>query len=144
MSDYGIQFTTETTRNTEDHNISDNIDDIPSDEYPPEEIAKGGQDSVQTGFTAVENPVSDPISKNDLLCLEMEMTSHPVTEWEETTTPKRKYIAHNIISGKRDVFISFDIETGREYCGILQTSAETFWIELVTGGITNKKTQQPT
>ena len=64
----------------------------------------------------------------------MELTSPPREEWEEPTIPKGRSTAHEIIAGKKAVFILFDIETSGEYCGILHMSAETFWIELVSGG----------
>ena len=66
LSDDASQFTTNTINDTEYPDISDNFADRPSDEDPPEEISEGGQDSVQTDATSVENPVSNPISKNAL------------------------------------------------------------------------------
>ena len=56
------QLTTDTIDNPEDHDIYDNSYYQPSNEEPPKSIAEGGQDSVQTDVTAVENPVSCPIS----------------------------------------------------------------------------------
>ena len=39
--------------NTEDHDISDNLADRPSDEENPEAIAEGGQDAVQLLFMSI-------------------------------------------------------------------------------------------
>ena len=41
LSDDASQFTTEMINNTEDHDISDNLADLPSDEEPPEAITDG-------------------------------------------------------------------------------------------------------
>jgi len=40
--------------------------------------------------------------------------------------PKGKSIAHNSIATDKAVYISLDIETGRENCGIIQLSAQIF------------------
>ena len=53
FSDDASQFTTETIDNPEDHDISDNLADRPSDEEPPEAIAEGGQDIVQLLFISI-------------------------------------------------------------------------------------------
>ena len=64
--DDASHFTTDMINNSEYHDISENITDRTINEDPPEEISEGGQDSVQTDATSVENPVSNPISKNAL------------------------------------------------------------------------------
>jgi hypothetical protein len=43
--------------------------------------------------------------------------------------PKSKSIAHHYMTKNRLVFISFDIETSGEQCGIIQISAEIFRLE---------------
>ena len=43
--------------------------------------------------------------------------------------PKSMYIAHNYFEGNKVVFVSFDIKTGGEFCGILLISAEFVRIE---------------
>ena len=43
--------------------------------------------------------------------------------------PKSKSIAHHYMTKNRLVFVSFDIETGGELCGIIQISAEIFRFE---------------
>ena len=97
----------------EDHGISDNLANKPSDEDPPESIAEGVQNEAQTIFTAVENHVSSPITENYLPFLEMELPSHPGAEWEEPNIPKGRSISHGIISGKKAIFISFGIKNER-------------------------------
>ena len=47
LSDDASQLTTETINGPEDHDISDNLADRPSNEEPPEVITEGGQDAVQ-------------------------------------------------------------------------------------------------
>jgi len=46
---------------------------------------------------------------------------------DETKIPRGKSIAHHILFNKA-VFLSFDIETGGEKCGIIQISCECFQI----------------
>ena len=53
LSDDASHFTTKTINNPKDHDISDNLADWPSDEEPPEAIAKGGQDAVQLLFISI-------------------------------------------------------------------------------------------
>ena len=62
------QFTTKRIENPEDHDISNNLADLPINEEPPEAIVEGGLHEVQTSATAVENPVSDPIYENSFPC----------------------------------------------------------------------------
>ena len=69
----------------------------------------------------------------------MELPSHPGVEWEEPTTPKVRSISHNMITREKAILISFEIETGGEYCGILQIPDEIFRLELVPGGRKNTK-----
>jgi hypothetical protein len=45
------------------------------------------------------------------------------------TIPHGKSIAHNILMDRQEVFISFDMETVGEYCGIVQISAQILRIE---------------
>ena len=52
-------------------------------------------------------------------------------KWRGVALPKGRSIAHNLLIANKIVFISFDIETGGEYCGILPLSAEVFWPQLV-------------
>ena len=53
LSDDVSHFTTKTINDPEDHDISDNLADWPSDEEPPEAISEGGQDSVQLLFISI-------------------------------------------------------------------------------------------
>ena len=47
------QFTTDTIDDPEDHYTSENIDNLPSYEKPPEAIAYGGKDAVQLLFISI-------------------------------------------------------------------------------------------
>ena len=49
-------------------------------------------------------------------------------------------MAHNIIRAKKAVFLSFDIETGGEYCGILQLSAEILRFDVIPKRTTKGET----
>ena len=50
------------------------------------------------------------------------------SEEEKCEIPKGMSIAHNYLTQEKLVYISFDIETGGEYCGIVQISAQVFRI----------------
>jgi len=43
--------------------------------------------------------------------------------------PRGKLICHSLYTKNKLVFISFDLETGRERCGIIQMSAQIFRIQ---------------
>ena len=53
FSDDASQFTTRLINDPEDHDISDNLADWPSNEEPPEAILEGGQDAVQLLFISI-------------------------------------------------------------------------------------------
>ena len=42
---------------------------------------------------------------------------------------RKKYLIHDYVESGSAIFVSFDIETGGEYCGILQISAECFKLD---------------
>ena len=62
------QFDTKTINNPKYHDIFDNISNRPSNENPTEEISEGVQDEFQSGVTAVENTVSNPIYETVIPC----------------------------------------------------------------------------
>ena len=47
------------------------------------------------------------------------------------TIPKSKSLTHDKFEAKKVVFVSFDIETGGEYCGILQMSGEIVRVDVL-------------
>ena len=50
----------------------------------------------------------------------------------ENNIPKGRSIAHPLLRDNKVAFLSFDIETGGEYCGILQLLAEIVRFELAS------------
>ena len=64
------------------------------------------------------------------------------------TIPKSRSLAHDKFKAKKAVFVSFDIETGGEYCGILQMYAEIVRVDvlptILKKGTHQIKTQQST
>ena len=57
-------------------------------------------------------------------------TNPSATTATTTSIPKGRSIAHHDMARKGTAYVSFDIETGGEYCGILQLSAEVVRVEL--------------
>jgi len=53
---------------------------------------------------------------------------------DDLAIPRGKSIAHHYMPSKM-VYVSFDVETGGEYCGIIQMSANTFRINNNDGKI---------
>ncbi len=47
--------------------------------------------------------------------------------------PKGRSIVHNVLTDGSAVFLSFDIEIGGEFAGIIQLSEELVWMNLVAG-----------
>ena len=109
------------------------FDDI-SIEEPQEEVFEGlsapRPTSIGTSVPPTAPVDSDDFSMGSLRDLQIpsasSATARSTTNGKDPTIPKGKSIAHNIIEGGKAVFISFDIETGGEFCGILQVSAEIF------------------
>ena len=54
----------------------------------------------------------------------------PPTIEDDPTIPKTRSLAHHQFMDHKVVFVSFDIETGGEFCGILQISAEMVRLEV--------------
>ena len=48
-------------------------------------------------------------------------------------------MAHHLLTQKKMVFVSLDLETGGEICGIIQLSADIVRVELKRGGVTYAK-----
>ena len=57
-------------------------------------------------------------------------TPSPTAE-NDPTIPKTRSLAHHQFEANKVVFVSFDIETGGEYCGILQMSAEIVRLKVI-------------
>ena len=57
----------------------------------------------------------------------------PSNQKGKPTVPAERSLTHNHMINKKAVYMSCDIETGGEYCGILQISAEVFRLNLMPG-----------
>ena len=53
LLDNSSQFTTKTIDNSQDHDISDNLDDRPSNEETPKAISEGGKYTVKLLFISI-------------------------------------------------------------------------------------------
>ena len=61
----------------------------------------------------------------------LQPNNNPSTAAEvDPTISKTRSLAHHLFVANKVVFVSFDIETGGEYCGILQMSAEIVRLEV--------------
>ncbi len=92
-------------------------DDQPS-EAPPAPSASGpSHDS---------DPSDSPPSLTPTATQDTNTNDEGNTPQDTRKPPKGKSIAHYDLKAKRIVFVSLDVETGGEYCGIIQLSAEIF------------------
>ena len=92
-------------------------DDQPS-EAPPAPSASGpSHDS---------DPSDSPPSLTPTATQDTNTNDDGNTPQDTPKPPKGKSIAHYNLKAKRVVFVSLDVETGGEYCGIIQLSAELF------------------
>ena len=88
------------------------------------------------GMATISIPGEPPVHKIT------RSTTSLLTNASTTFIPKGRSIAHHDMARKGTVYISFDIETGGEYCGILQISAEIVRVEL--SPVATKKGPSPT
>ncbi len=57
--------------------------------------------------------------------------------------PKGASIAHHYLQKEKLVYVSFDIETAGESCGIVQLSAQIFWM-VHRNGVTESEIEEDT
>ncbi len=82
----------------------------------PTEIA------FENGVVTNPNGATDPPSQNN------NSSAPPNTNLDDLPIPVGKSIAHHHIIQNKAVYCSMDIETGGEFCGLLQLSAQLFRI----------------
>ena len=96
-----------------------------------------GLTTRDVGMATISIPGEPPVHKIT------RSTTSLLTNASTTFIPKGRSIAHqHDMARKGTVYISFDIETGREYCGILQISDEMVRAEL--SPVVTKKGPSPT
>ena len=96
------------------HSLGDNQ---PS-EAPPSPSALGLPDD--------SDPSDSPASLTTTAKQNANTNDDGNTSQDTPNPPKGKSIAHYDLKANRMVFVSLDVETGGEYCGIIQLSAELF------------------
>lgn len=128
----GGEFDTSSVESFVDSDIDD-FDDI-SVEEPLEEVYDDPSASRPTSPEAVL-PSNTPRDQDDLsvdsvldspLLSTITNPTESASSAAEKDIPPGKSIAHHYITSGDVVYCSFDLETGGEYCGIVQISAELF------------------
>ena len=134
FEDDGSHFTTETVDDATATDIYGNLEGPPIDEdaseleiqideptpnprNPPPEIA-------------IPADARETVTQQILQPNNAQETSSPSIS-PNGTIPKSRSLAHNKFVAKKVVFVSFDIETGGEYCGILQLFAEIVRVDVL-------------
>ena len=137
-------FSTQTLADEQEKTIPESDPQRPNDEGAPNFASRADQNGHLSSPPLPEITLQHPnpnIADNDVIMAprpyspphESTIIQHP----EDPTIPKGRSIAHHHIMDNKLVFVSFDIETGGEYCGILQLSAEIVRIKIIQS--TSKK-----
>ena len=101
----------------------------------PNDAGEASKDSGPAGFVAVEGIELGFGGSSEGL----ELGLGQIAECDDVDAadcpklPKGRSIAHNVLTDGSAVFLSFDIEIGGEYAGIIQLSAELVRMKLVAG-----------
>ncbi len=111
---FGLIPIADVVRNDVDNDASAGINDFSN----PDDVKDPTQNIIESS-TADENTLKND-SVNDEDDNDESIDGRPI--------PRGKSIAHHHITSGRAVFCSFDMETGGEYCGIIQISAQLFRI----------------
>ena len=134
FKDDGSHFTTETVDDAEATDIYGNLETPPIDEDVAE-LANQIDEPTQNP----RNPPPEIAIPADAGGTVTQQILHPNNAQEPTppstspngTIPKSRSLAQDKFEAKKVVFVTFDIETGGEYCGILQMSAEIVRVDVL-------------
>ena len=127
FDDDASQFTTSTINSMDRQDIDGDMQSQPTHDGPssvPVPVSNLVQNSgpapseimmlENQGISSLTSSSEPPEPPNDIT----------IPSTTEPSIPKGKSIAHTLFEQKNVVFISLNMETGGQYCGILQLSAE--------------------
>ena len=105
--------------------------DAISIEEPQEEVLGddfAGRPTSPDAFGAENLAINSDDSSVDISNQNPTNPSSSTPDATDKPNPKGKSIAHQIIKDSTAVFCSFDLESGGEFCGIIQLSAEILFV----------------
>ena len=126
LDDNASVFSTETVPDLQDADVNNNFGARPSDEEAAEAVSLWGniEDEIPPLLPRASKTATPPSDvENEVV----------IGEDGNPTVPKERSIAHYQITNGKTVYMSFDIETGGGYAGIVQMSAELFRLKNVPG-----------
>jgi hypothetical protein len=115
-------FGSVSSRELEDQMIEDDPGHRPGDDQPS--VAPPAPSAL--GFPDESDPSDSPPSLTTTVMQNANTNEDVNLSHDTPQPPKGKSIAHHDLRANRIVFVSLDVETGGEYCGIIQLSAELF------------------
>ena len=126
FDDDASQFTTASINSVSEGDISDHCGALAGAEQNDKDSCKDDENSVNSqnlqpcnASAALSRESVPGIPELPPLPQILRKTTPSATTATSTSIPKGRSIAHHDMARKGTMFVSFDIETGREYCGIL-------------------------
>ena len=137
FDDDASQFTTASINSMPEGDISDHRGALAGAEQNEKGSSKDDENSVNSqnlrpcnASAALSRESIPGIPELPPLPQILRETTPSTTTATSTSIPKGRSIAHHNMAREGTVYVSFDIEIGREYCRILQLSAELVRVEL--------------
>ena len=131
FDDDASQFTLDSINSADATDIYGNLETGPDNE----EAATVEIEATENGAVVVAPPPQNALDEINTdasinLVAAQEETTQTPDNISDPTIPKGRSTAYHEFKKDKVVFLSFDIETGGEYCGILQMSAEIIRAEI--------------
>ena len=134
-------FTTKTVDSSDELNLYGNPEDRPGEDEVLLSSEGGTKDGAASEDPPVQNfpgDVSEEAEENATAVTTVALAAGggSLQASSDTFPPplKGRSMAHHLLTQKKMVFVSLDLETGGEICGIIQLSAEIVRVELKRGG----------
>ena len=127
-------FTTESVDDEEAGDISDASSARPASDQPSNAAVGASENGPSSASPPTEIAVADDVENIGNIPSLSDATAgrsapDPCID-DDTTIPRGRSICHPLLKQNKLVFLSLDIETGGENCGIVQLSAEIVRLEL--------------
>jgi len=144
FDDDASNFTTMSVNDAVATDIFGNLETPPDDEdaaEPANQIDQSTPNFENDTEQIAQNPI--PAEVGGIAALPLQPPNIPPEPTPTSTAPmgptipKSRSLAHFKFKEKKVVFVSFDIETGGEHCGILQISAEMVRVDVEPSILSN-------
>jgi len=129
LTDDASQFSTISIRSSDERDTSMGYVDRAGEEDDDDAADEGAQVEVAEAIIAQNIPPHAPSENN----------TNNDPEAAEVPIPKGRSIAHHDIANNKIAYLSIDVEDAGEIAGLVQLSAEIFYVELDVTGIFNTR-----